>query len=388
MAVYRRKYRDEQTGEMVESPVWWYEFTFAGKRVRESTKTTRKTIALESEKDHRRRLERANAGMPTEQRQQRIKTAAEVLKEYESGYKVNHRKNSLIVVTERSKHVVRLLGNVLLPDLTPDRITGYMELRGKEEASNRTINLELMVLSRAIGYTWKALWPKVKKLEENRDAGRALESDEEKRILDAAAVNPSKFIHPFLMALSWTGMRSDEGRTLQWWQVDLDGGQITVGKAKTDAGTGRMIPMSGALRATMEQHAAFCARKLGPIQPDWYVFPLSNRTRPIDPMQPVTSLKTAWETVRTKAKVSCRLHDLRHSFCTKLAEAGVPESTMLDMMGHVSPSMLRRYSHIRAKARRDAITALETGNSFGVPTNSPTVGDSNEKAITTSALVS
>ena len=30
----------------------------------------------------------------------------------------------------------------------------------------------------------------------------------------------------------------------------------------------------------------------------------------------------------------------RHSFCTKLAEAGVPESTMLDMMGHVSPAML------------------------------------------------
>lgn len=32
--------------------------------------------------------------------------------------------------------------------------------------------------------------------------------------------------------------------------------------------------------------------------------------------------------------------------CTKLAEAGVPESTMLDMMGHVSTAMLRRYSHI------------------------------------------
>jgi hypothetical protein len=33
-----------------------------------------------SRPDHRLRLERANAGMPTEQREQRIKTAAEVLK--------------------------------------------------------------------------------------------------------------------------------------------------------------------------------------------------------------------------------------------------------------------------------------------------------------------
>ncbi|MBK5294114.1 MAG: tyrosine-type recombinase/integrase [Acidobacteriia bacterium] len=40
----------------------------------------------------------------------------------------------------------------------------------------------------------------------------------------------------------------------------------------------------------------------------------------------------------------------RHSFCTKLAEAGEPESTMLDIMGHMSTAMLRRYSHIRAQA--------------------------------------
>jgi hypothetical protein len=70
--------------------------------------------------------------------------------------------------------------------------------------------------------------------------------------------------------------------------------------------------MSGALKTALQRHAAFCAQKLGPIQPEWYVFPLSNRTRPVDPTRPVTSLKTAWETVRTAAGVQCRLHDLRH----------------------------------------------------------------------------
>jgi hypothetical protein len=33
---------------------------------------------------------------------------------------------------------------------------------------------------------------------------------------------------------------------------------------------------------------------------------------------------------------------------------------MLDIMGHVSTAMLRRYSHIRAKARREAIEAIES----------------------------
>jgi hypothetical protein len=118
------------------------------------------------------------------------------------------------------------------------------------------------------------------------------------------------------------------------------------------------------------------------------VFPLSNRTRPVDATRPVTSLKTAWETVKKGAGLVCRLHDLRHSFCTPLAEAGVPESTMLDMMGHVSASMLSRDSHIRAKARREAIAALEGRVSLGVPQDSPKVGDLTETKKTTSTLIS
>jgi integrase len=46
--------------------------------------------------------------------------------------------------------------------------------------------------------------------------------------------------------------------------------------------------------------------------------------------------------MRKEAKVNCRLHDLRHTAATKMAEAGVPESTMLALMGHMSRAMLER----------------------------------------------
>ena len=36
--------------------VYWYEFIFAGKRIRESTKSHSKTVAKEAEKDRRRSL--------------------------------------------------------------------------------------------------------------------------------------------------------------------------------------------------------------------------------------------------------------------------------------------------------------------------------------------
>jgi integrase len=51
-------------------------------------------------------------------------------------------------------------------------------------------------------------------------------------------------------------------------------------------------------------------------------FPFCRRIKPVDASKPDTSLMVAWDGVRIKAGVDCRLHDLRHSFCTKLAEAG------------------------------------------------------------------
>ena len=133
--------------------------------------------------------------------------------------------------------------------------------------------------------------------------------------------------------------------------------------------------MTAALLAVLTQHRAWYESQLGSAQRDWYVFPLSNRIKPVDPTRPVTSLKRAWEGVRKAAKVNCRLHDWRHLFCTKLAEAGVPENTSLDMMGHMSVAMLRRYSHIRAKARRAAIAAIEARDLDRVPQESPKVAE-------------
>jgi hypothetical protein len=43
-----------------------------------------------------------------------------------------------------------------------------------------------------------------------------------------------------------------------------------------------------------------------------------------------------------------------------MAEAGVPENTMLALMGHMSRAMLERYSHIRMAAKREAVESLST----------------------------
>jgi hypothetical protein len=56
-----------------------------------------------------------------------------------------------------------------------------------------------------------------------------------------------------------------------------------------------------------------------------------------------------------------RFHDLRHTCATQLAENGVAESTMFALMGHMSRAMLERYSHIRIKAKREAVAGVTLG---------------------------
>src|SRR5690242_7363597 len=95
----------------------------------------------------------------------------------------------------------------------------------------------------------------------------------------------------------------------------------------------------------------------GGTRPQYYLLPAGERW-PSDPTRPTTSFKTAWGNLRTEANVQCRIHDLRHTALTKLAESGASDSTIMALAGHLSRSMLERYSHIRMTAKREAVEAL------------------------------
>ena len=162
-----------------------YEFLFAGKRIRESAHTTSKTVAKEAEKNRKRELERTLAGLPATDRMDRIKSAGDMVKGYLESYGLGHRAKSVLFAKGRLAHVSRLLGTKLLPDITEGAIHSYMRTRLDEGVSGRTINMEVGELSRAIGHPWSTLWPKVRKMEERKDVGKALSPEEEQRLLDA-----------------------------------------------------------------------------------------------------------------------------------------------------------------------------------------------------------
>lgn len=173
-------------------------------------------------------------------------------------------------------------------------------------------------------------------------------------------------------------MRPSEPLALSWSQLDLFERIITVGRAKTSGGTGRVIPINDELFGILMSHRKWFMDTFGEPEPHHYVFPFGS-PQPTKPDRHATDISSGWDLIRKAAGVQCRLHDLRHTFATQLAENGVPESTMLALMGWMSRRMLEHYSHVRMKAKREAVAGVtlarmrDSGQiSKGVPAKVPT----------------
>jgi integrase len=368
MAVYKPNRKGES------SKFYICEFVYQGKRFQESTGATSKTVAKEYEKRRKAELERAAAGLPTEQKAKRIRTVSDVVKPYLAGYGLNHRPQSVLFSKGRLAQVERHLGDVILSDLTEERIKEYIRRRQCDEALGRTINMELGELSRAIGHPWPLLWPEVRKLEERKDVGRALSPEHQKALLAGLKQRRTPHLPTLIPLLLLTGMRVGEALSLAWGQVDLIEKTITVGRAKTSNGTGRIIPINDDLGRVLARHRRWFEDRFGQPQPNHHLFPWGKPV-PSDPARHATDITWGWDQLRKDTKVSCRIHDLRHTFATRLAENGVPESTMLALMGHMSRAMLERYSHIPMTAKRDAVAGVslhgKQQNSEAVPVKVP-----------------
>lgn len=250
----------------------------------------------------------------------------------------------------------------MVVDVTDRTVTEYQTTRLKEGAAPKTINEEVGFLLRFLGESGDVIRARLRrrktlKLAVPRGPGKAYTPEQKAAMLAAAKAARSPAIYPALMLALHAGMRDAETRGLQWGRLDLAKAYLTVGDSKTEAGEGRTIPLNSALMGAMIEYAKWYIERFGTIQPEWYVFPFG-KPRPKDPTRPMVTLKTSWNNVRTKAGVTGRWHDNRHTLITDLAESGAGDETIRDIAGHVSKQMLRHYSHIRMEAKRRALESI------------------------------
>lgn len=339
-----------------------YEFVLDGRRHRGSTGTTSKPQAIQEERRQRERLEKSYSQiLEEESREQRRKTIQHAAEDFLEDYRTKHESPTFAVYA--LGHVSRLMGGSLVVEITPNVVKRYQADRLKEKAAPKTINDEVQLLLRLCGEQGDLIRAtlrrdKALKLALPPSPGRPYSADEKARMLEESLKLRTPQMRAALALDLNTGLRDKELRQIRWEQIDLiDTKALTVGKSKTAAGTGRIVPLNETALAALVEHAAWYTRRFGECRPEWYVFAFGTPL-PKDPTRPITSFKTAWTKVRKEAGVKGRWHDNRHTLVTELAEGGAGDEVIMSIAGHVSRAMLSRYSHVRMEAKRRALDEI------------------------------
>lgn len=220
--------------------------------------------------------------------------------------------------------------------------------------------------------------------------------EEIQQILTAA--NQKRNAARWAIALA-LGLRQGEVLGLKWSDVDLDAGTLVVGRSrmrpkwnhgcgdtcgrkhpgycpnrvsrrpetsKTKSRAGRRgIGLPDALVELLKRHREAQARERAAACEMWdegdYVF-TSPTGRPLNPSTDYHH----WKKLLDRAGVpERRLHDARHTAATVLLLLGVPERTVMSVMGWASTAIAARYQHVVAAARRDV--AVRVGDLIWKP---------------------
>jgi hypothetical protein len=122
--------------------------TSPGRLIRESSKSTSKTVAKNAENQRRRELEQGFNNLQN-RRENRVRQLRDVADEYLADYRLRFR--GVTFAEYAIGHVVRLLGDALLVDIDESTVLKYQTDRLKEAAAPKSINEEVRFLLTLIG---------------------------------------------------------------------------------------------------------------------------------------------------------------------------------------------------------------------------------------------
>lgn len=328
--------------------VWWMRFTYEGRQVRRSTEVTDKELA--------KRIHDKVMGQVAEQKWfERLPgediTVRELLERYLQDYSApnkapaTHRRDKSLV-----EHLLTAFGDLTLVKVRPALIAEYKARRREAGASPKTLNDELGLLSHAYKlamreWEWVSENPvlRVSREKVHNQIERWLTPEEEARLL---AASPAWLREILLFAIN-TGLRQGEILQLQWPHVDLFRRTITLLEQKNRCKD--TLPVNATALEVLKARAR--ARSEGTD----YVF-FNGAEHRMD----ARNLLRAFYVARRKAKLGTfRFHDLRHTFATRLVQAGVDLYAVQKLGRWKTISMVMRYAHHYPESLRAGVEVLD-----------------------------
>lgn len=394
--------------------IWWVKYYRNGKPYRESSGTTKKMVAKKLL--DRREGDIAEGKVPGIIFEK--VTFEELAEEFITDYRIN-KKKSLDRAELSVKHLRTEFEGAKVPDITTPRISQYVEERMKwrckacgsnfhfngekhcpkcgnenlkKGAKNATINRELSALRRMLNLGAKQTPPKVNRvpyipmLKENNVRKGFFEYAEFISLRDALP----EYLKPFATFGYKVGWRDHEISSLQWSDVDLQNGIVTLKAGETKNDDARTVYLDDELKSLFQQQ--WKIRKLnGKLTP--YVFP----NKAMSGM--IVNFRKAWNTAcrisglgygyavsekyvqkwEDKLSPGPIFHNFRRTAVRNMVRSGIPERVAMMISGHKTRSVFDRYNIVSDADLKTAAIKQQVYLESQMGTISGTVAVFNEK---------
>jgi len=174
---------------------------------------------------------------------------------------------------------------------------------------------------------------------------RRLLPGEISRFLEAVAVEEDADFRDFVLMALFTGIRRSQVMGMRWADVDIGGRTWTLGTTKN--GRPQTVPLG-------DYEIEILSRRMQSVGHQPWVFPGPGKSGHIeDP-------RAGWDRIRARAGMpDLRLHDLRRTLGSFMADAGVQENVIGRTLNHLSPGATKIYTRL-------AIDPVRRGKEAGV----------------------
>lgn len=264
-----------------------------------------------------------------------------------------HERYALIV----GRHLSPKIGQYEIADLSPFVLQRYVSellsegnLKNGKGLAPNTVNVVITIIQNSLHIAYSlGLIPtytadKIRRPKTIENKVECFTLTEQKRIEQAILFSKKDKLYGIMLCL-YTGLRIGEVIALQWTDIDLKKGILTISRAAHDGRAGIILdePKTTSSRRVIPFPKQLLPMLKGLKRRSDSPFVVSASGKPVS----VRSYQRSFELLLKKLKIPHKgFHSLRHTFATRALECGMDVKTLSEILGHQNPTItLKRYAH-------------------------------------------
>jgi integrase len=246
------------------------------------------------------------------------------------------------------KRIEPQFGHVLMKEITRLQVQQFQRKLSAESLSAATVNQHLQLMRRLfnLGVEWQFLdrnvLSRIKLLHVDNRRETFLTEAQIEDLVEVIKTDDNRLVCMIILFLLSTGARVGEALSVEWEHIDFENAMWKIPASNSKSKRQKHLPLS--------ESALWALKAVERKDDSPFVFasPVTGKA--------FTGIRRTWYKLRRNAGLpsNIRIHDLRHTFASRLVSAGESLYVVQQMLGHADPRTSQRYAHLSMDAQRRA----------------------------------